>query len=301
MVYRDRFLKGESVLSIGRVFSAILLVLVCSNGSLFAGSDLKKAEELYMRTYYEDSLRLLEKSSGDAATNFLLGRDYFMIGEFKKASEALEKAVAGSPSNSEYMDWLGRAYGKRAETSNPLMAPGWASKTRQAFEKSVELDGTNRDALDDLFDYYLDAPGFLGGGYDKAAVVAEKLSVLDPGEAYYDRFKLDQKRKEFGTAEQHLRQAVAVTPHSVGHILALAKFLATQGRISESDALFVKAREVAPNNPRVWFARADILVKQRRNLEEAKELLTKYVHAPITADDPPRDEAFRLLKQAGGG
>jgi predicted Zn-dependent protease len=80
----------------------------------------------------------------------------------------------------------------------------------------------------------------------------------------------------------------------------LAKFLANQGRIHESDALFLKAREVSPNDPKVWFAQADILVKQKRNLGEARELLNKYVHSSITADDPPRDEALRLLKQVGG-
>ncbi len=278
--------------------ASIALALCLS--SILPAQDLRKAEELYNKTSYEISLAMLDKNSQDAATNFLLGRNYFMTGEFKKASEHLEKATAANPRSSEYMDWLGRAYGKRAETSNPIMAPSFAAKARRAFEKSVELNPQNRDALDDLFDYYLEAPGFLGGGFDKAAVVAEKLSAIDPGEAYYDQFKLDQKRKEFGNAEQHLRQAVASAPHSVGHLLALAKFLANQGRLAESDALFAKAQQVAPNNPRVWFVQADVLVRQRRNLEEAKALLTKYVHAPITADDPSREEALQLLKQAGG-
>ena len=199
------------------------------------------------------------------------------------------------------MDWLGRAYGKRAETANPLSAAMLAPKARTAFEKAVTLDSKNKDALDDLFDYYLEAPGFLGGGFDKAGAVAEKISAIDPGEGYYDQFKLARKRKEFNSAEQHLRQAVASAPRSVHHVLALAKFLATQGRIQESDALFAKAEQIAPDNPRVWFEQADALVKQKRNLGEAKDLLTKYVHAPITSEDPPREEAMRLLKQAGGG
>ena len=284
---------------IRRIGFANVLFSLCW-ASLSPAQDLSKAEELFNRTNYEASLAIIDKNNQGAASNFLLGRDYLMIGEFKKASDHFEEAVAANPGSSEYQDWLGRAYGRRAETSNPIMAPSYAAKARRAFERAVELDPQNRDALDDLFDYYLEAPGFLGGGFDKAAVVAEKLSAIDPGEAYYDQFKLDQKRKEFGTAEQHLRQAVASAPHSVGHLLALAKFLATQGRLSESDALFAKAQQTAPNNPTVWFAQADVLVKQRRNLAEAKALLTKYVNAPITADDPPREEALRLLKQAGG-
>jgi tetratricopeptide (TPR) repeat protein len=282
-----------------RLVFAVCFAVVMPLHSVMA-QDLSQAEQRYERTDYEGALGMLDKHAEDPATNFLRGRAYFMTGEFKKATDAFERAITARPNSSEYFDWLGRAYGMRAETANPLMAPAWASKARQAFEKSVQLDGKNREALGDLFDYYLEAPGFLGGGYDKAFGVAEKLSVIDPGEAYYDRFKLDQKRKEFGNAEQHLRQAIAVAPRSVGHIVALAKFLANQGRISESDALFAQAGEVSPDNPRVWFARADVLVKQKRNLDEAKTLLTKYMQSPITTDDPPREEARRLLKQAGG-
>ena len=278
---------------------AAILAILCAYGAV-AAQNLGKAEELFKKTEYEASAALLDKASKDPAVSFLLGRDYFMMGDFKRASQYLEQATINGLSNSEYLDWLGRAYGKRAEMGNPLMAPAWASKARQAFEKSVQADGTNRDALDDLFDYYLEAPGFLGGGYDKAAGIADKLSVIDPGEGYYDKFKLDQRRKEFGNAERHLRQAVSVAPHSAEHIIALAKFLANSGRISESDALFAKAQEVVANVPKVWFAQADLLVKQHRNLDQAKALLTKYVNSPITADDPPRQDALRLLKQVGG-
>jgi tetratricopeptide (TPR) repeat protein len=281
-----------------RLACATIIAVVCLSGAV--AQTLKEAEAQFNHANYESALALIDHDADDPASNFLRGRAHYMTGNFKKASDALERAVTENPKSSEYFDWLGRAYGKRAEMSNPLMAPGLASKARQAFEKAVQLDGKNRDALDDLFDYYLEAPGFLGGGFDKASDVAERISAIDPGEGYYDRFKLDQKRKAFGSAEQHLRQAVALAPHSVGHIVALAKFLANQGRIPESDALFAKAKEVAPNDPLVWFARADVLVKQKRNLTEAKALLTRYIRTPITSDDPPREEAQRLLKQAGG-
>ena len=258
---------------------------------------LGKAEELYKHTEYEASLALLDQHSFKSPTNFLIGRNYFMMGEFKKASEFFQKAASGNPTNSEYMDWLGRAYGKRAETSNPLSAPGYASKARQAFEKAVELDGKNSEALSDLFDYYLEAPGFLGGGYDKAQAVAERIAAIDPPEGYYVKAQLSKKRKEFGAAEQHFRKAVAVAPHEVGHMITLAKFLADQGRDKESDAVFQQAEKVKPNAPELWFARADVLIKEKRNLQEAKNLLQRYVKAPITVDDPSKEEATKLLKQ----
>jgi len=284
-----------SVLASGFVVAAMTASLASA-----AGMSLNKAEELYKRTNYESSLALLDTKSSDPEVLFLAGRNYYMMGDFKKATDYVQKAIAAKPNSSEYHDWLGRVYGKRAETGNPLTAPGYASKARDAFEKSVQLDGKNSEALSDLFDYYLEAPGFLGGGYDKAYAVAQKIAAVDPPEGYFTQAKLAQKRKEFQTAEERLREAIAVAPHEVGHMIALAKFLASQGRARESDAVFLQAQNTDPDSPKVWFARADTLIKQRRDLYEAKSLLEKYVKAPVTVDDPPKQEALRLLKQVNG-
>ena len=51
----------------------------------------------------------------DAAGYLLTGKNYFMSGDYKKAVEFFEKALAIAPGNSEYELWLGRAWGRRAE------------------------------------------------------------------------------------------------------------------------------------------------------------------------------------------
>ncbi len=269
-------------------------------GALAAsGLHLNEAENLYQRTDYQGSLSLLDRQTDDPSTDFLIARDYFMLADYKKATDSLQRAIAAAPAKSEYMDWLGKIYGKRAENSNPLLAPGLAVKARQSFERSIELDPRNSEALEDLFDYYLEAPGFLGGGYDKASDVAGKIAAVDPSEGHYVKAKLAQKRKEYREAELHLRQAVAADAHAVGHQIALAKFLANQGRTRESDEVLQAAQKEQPNSPKLWFARADILVRQNRDLTEAKLLLERYLEAPVTVDDPPKEQAVKLLKQAG--
>jgi Flp pilus assembly protein TadD len=300
------FLKGKiqihpRELSLSRFLTVAVrasLVLFCLVS--LSAETLTRAEDLYRHTKYEESLALLDVNATDAQTTFLMGRDYFMLGDFKKAAEYIQRSVAAQPLNSEYMDWLGRAYGRRAETTFPVLAPALASKARQAFERAVALDPKNAEALSDLFEYYLEAPGFLGGGYDKALAVADKISAVDPPEGYFAKAQLAQKHREFNDAEQHLRQAAALAPHQVGRLIDLAKFLAKQGRIRESDAVFVQAQRLDPNAPKVWFARADALIKQKRNVQEARNLLEKYVRASITVDDPPKDDALQLLKQVGG-
>jgi tetratricopeptide (TPR) repeat protein len=282
--------------------AAVLCCVVCLSAATLTRTPqaLNRAEDLYWHTRYEASLALLDKNAADAPTNFLIGRNYLMSGDFKKATDYLQKAVGADSGNSNYVDWLGRAYGKRAETSNPLMAPMLASKARQAFERSVALDPKNVEALSDLFEYYLEAPGFLGGGYDKALTVANKISAVNPAEGYFAKAQLAKKHREFDDAEQHLRHAAALAPHQVGRLIDLARFLADQGRTRESDEVFAQAQKLDPNAPKVWFARARTLVKQKRNVEEARNLLQKYMRASITADDPPKNDAIDLLKEMGG-
>src|ERR1700735_1854716 len=120
----------------------ILLAISCG----FAQGSLQRAEELYNKTDYRESLELMrDVPTSDvlpsrAAAYNLIGRDYFMLGEYKKATEAFQKAFVLEPSNSVHAHWLGRAFGRRAETSSPFLAPVHASKARQYFEQAVALD-----------------------------------------------------------------------------------------------------------------------------------------------------------------
>lgn len=275
---------------------AFLLALSC----LYGQDSLKRAEELYQRTDYKASLTLLRASPPGGAVYCLMGQDYFMLAEYKKATDTFEKALALEPSNSVYAHWLGRSFGRRAETSSPFTAPLHASKARQYFERAVALDPANEEAMNDLFDYYLEAPGFLGGGYEKAEQIAQRIAQQNEAEGHFAEAQLADKRKQFDTAEEQLRRAMELSPRHVGRVLDLAKYLAKRGRFEESEATFDRAEALAPGSPKVSFARAHTYVEHRRHLDRAKDLLIQYLRSNLTPDDPPRDEAERLLKQVAG-
>lgn len=282
----------------------IRMVLAFSMAAALLGAspEYDRARKMYSYTDYDGSLKILLKMEPkDAGAMELIGRNYYMLADYRRAGEWLEKAVAADPSSSAHVHWLGRAYGRRAETSSPFTAPGWARKTRQAFEKAVELDPNNVEAANDLFEYYLEAPGFLGGGYDKAAALAGKIAARDPVEGHYANAKLAEKRKDTRGAEQQLRRAAELAPQQVGRIIDLAKFLARHGRFQEAEQSFQQAARIAPNNPKLLFERADTYIKAGRNLEEARQLLRQYLQARLTPDDPPRVAAEKLLRKASGG
>jgi tetratricopeptide (TPR) repeat protein len=279
-----------------RVFIAGLAL-----AAALAATPLQDARKLYNRTNYSGALKLLTSlDNKDAETWALMGQAYFMSADYKKSVEAFEKAVAADPGNAGYVHWLGRAWGRRAESATPFMAPGYATKSRGYFEKAVEMDPRNKEALNDLFDYYLQAPGFLGGGLNRAEALLKRISALDAAEGYYAAAQLADKRKQFDKAEQSLRRAMDLAPRQVGRAIDLAKYLSKMGRVQESEAVFAQAEKLEPNNPRLLFERADTYIRDQRNLEAAREMLRKYISSSnLTPDDPPRSAARELLRKAG--
>jgi tetratricopeptide (TPR) repeat protein len=281
----------------------VIPVLLILAPVVFGAGELDKARQQFARAMYREVIQTLAPVSGanDPAVHELTGKAWFMLAEYKGSQEAFEKAVAAEPNSSVYHHWLGKAYGRRAETSNPLTAPMLASKARQSFERAVELDGRNIEAINDLFSYYMEAPGFLGGGIDKAQALLKKIQALDPVEYHYAMAQIAEKRKDIRTAEHHFRQAFSLAPKSVGRAIDLARFLSKQGKLQESEVVFAQAERIAPQNPRLMFERASAYVRAKKNLDEAKSLLQQYLKSPLTPDDPPRAEAERLLKQVQTG
>jgi cytochrome c-type biogenesis protein CcmH/NrfG len=260
------------------------------------------ARSLYQQTQYRQALQLLEPAQPKSpSVHALIGQCYYMLEDYKKASEAFQRAVDVEPGNSVYWDWLGRAYGRRAETSSFFTAPSYASKARQYFEKAVQLDPQNLDAVDDLFEYYLEAPGFLGGGKDKAAELSERIREPSPARYHSMQARLAEKDKKMDVAEREFRAAIEAAPQEAGRLIDLARFFARQGNHTESDAAFAQAREVAPQNAQLKFQLARTYIDTKRNLDQARTLLEEYLKSPLTPDDPPRADAEELLKKIPRG
>jgi Flp pilus assembly protein TadD len=277
-----------------------ILVFSLLTVSVWASSpSLEQASRLYQQTEYEGSLAILAALPKDARVFDLIGRNQFMLGDYKKASDSYLQATLADPTNSTYENWLGKAYGKRAETASPFTAPGLASKARQHFERAVALNRGDKEAMSDLFEYYLEAPGFLGGGLDRAAKLADHIALVDPAEGLWAQARIAERRKDYGKAEEQLRRAMQAAPQQVGRAVDLAKFLSKQGRIEESEQTFQAAEKIEPNNPRLLYVRAETYIKSNRNMSTARDLLKRYLAARLSPDDPPRQDAEKLLRQAG--
>ena len=217
---------------------------------------------------------------------------------YRQSIKVFEGVTEAHPKHSEYRRWLGRAYGRRAETMSKwklFSALGLAKKTRVCFEQAVELDPANLKALEDLFDFYLQAPSMIGGGLDRAGGVAEKIKALDEAGGERAWAAIDEKRGRYVEAEERLRRAHRVAPNDLTSLLAPASFLSRRGATAESDQLYKRAFEQHPESPEVWFSRAKALLHSGRNKAEAHSLLRRYLAADLGPEASPRSEARKLL------
>jgi tetratricopeptide (TPR) repeat protein len=133
---------------------------------------------------------------------------------------------------------------------------------------------------------------------DKAEATAARIGRLDPAEGHGVEAALAEKRKQYGAAEEQLRKAIEASPKDIDRLIDLAQFLTRRGRIQEADQCIERAERMGPDIPRLLYAKADLYIQQKRNLEVARGLLKRYLNSNLTPDDPPRADAAKLLRAA---
>src|SRR3954465_4461621 len=244
--------------------AVIMLILVAS----FAFADTDARQATAGGNVREVIRQLSSKTAAtpnDAEAYHLLNRAYFVIDKWDQAIKAGEKAVALSPNSSDYHMWLGRAYGSKAEHSGWIGGMSNAKKSRAEFEKAVELNSMNAEARTDLAEFYMEAPGMLGGGKDKALAQAEAMAAYDAASSHWVKGRLAEKNGQFDVAETEYKTAIDVSKRPAGDWLNLASFYRHRGRGPELEDAIHHALEADKTNnhkkSNVLYGAAEILYR----------------------------------------
>jgi tetratricopeptide (TPR) repeat protein len=208
-----------------------------------------------------------------------------------------ERAAGLDPKNGTYQLWLGRAYGEKAEHSSWLTAIGLAKKTHTAFEKAVQLNPQNVQAHSDLSEYYIEAPGFLGGGTDKAAAQANIVEKIEPATAHWIRARIAEHQNRNSDAEAEYKRALALDMNSPRRLFDLASFYRRVNRLDELEATIQKAAQLNTKNDSSLVDSAGLLLRVGRNLPLAATLLRRYIDQGTKSEDAPLFQAQHLLGQ----
>jgi tetratricopeptide (TPR) repeat protein len=240
----------------------------------------------------------ISTSPNDAEAYNLLCRAYFSMGNWDRGIAACEKAVALQPGNSRYHMWLGRIYGEKANDVIFFKAASLAGKVRNEFEAAVRLDSNNVDARSDLGEFYLEAPGIVGGGRDKAEVQAQALVALDAAKAHYLNGRIAEKRKDLTTAETEYRAAIEATRGSALTWFNLALFYRHQQRWDAMEDAINHATSAQVDRPEILMESGEVLIRSGRNFPAAVRFLRRYLALNSKVEEAPAFKAHYLLGTA---
>ncbi len=255
-----------------------------------------EASQLLSTGHVNEAVGLLT-SRQDAQSLNLLSRAYFAMERWDEAVKYGEKAVSLEPQNSIYHLWLGREYGRKAAESNPLSAAGLAKKTKSEFERAVQLDPANVPARLDLAQYYTEAPGFMGGGVDKARAQAAAIQATDPGAAHLILARVAEKEKRYSEAEAEYRAAIQQAKNPADMWLQLAEFYREHGRVDDMQSA-VRSAVTQPHKPaESYFDAGNELLLGSRDYLAAADYLQKYLTSGELVESAPAFRAHYLMGQ----
>ncbi|HSS44237.1 MAG TPA: tetratricopeptide repeat protein, partial [Thermoanaerobaculia bacterium] len=166
-----------------RSVPAAIVLTAFGAAAMAASAKTEEGVRLFDARSFPEARAVLEAAARedprDARALYYLGRTLYAQSETAKAAEWLEKAVALDPGSADKHRWLARVWGTLAQSANVFKQASLAPKIRREFERTVELDPENTEARSDLMEFYIQAPGIMGGSIEKARVQAAEIARRD--------------------------------------------------------------------------------------------------------------------------
>ena len=275
----------------------LLLLLILPLATLSATA-VDSARDLLAAGRIDDVITTLNghlpSPPSDADSANLLCRAYLAIDDLNRAESSCKKAVALEPGNSRYHRWMGHVYGAKADRANFLSAAGLAGKTRQEFERAVQLDPNDVETRCDLAEFYFEAPGIVGGGQDKARAQAKILAVSGPSRQHWIYAHIAERNGDPVTAEREYRLMIESSNGDSEAWLSLALFYRHQKRYEDMEQTLIRTSQAPTSKPDVLVDAAQNLYRTNRNTPLAIELLKRYL-ASGPVEEAPAFKAHYLL------
>lgn len=228
--------------------------------------------------------RQLSSTPANAELSNLLCRAYYSLEEWDQAEALCRKAASLDPNNSNFHLWLGRVYGEKADRTNFVAAASLAGKVHTEFELAVQLNPKNLEARLDLSEFYIEAPGFMGGGDDKAREQAHALSTLSPGRDHWVYARIAEKKKNASLAEREYLQYIDTSNNDSEAWLNYVLFLRRQSRLDDMEQAVAKLDRARIARTDSLFEAANALRRVNRNYPLAIQIVRHYLAAgPVEA------------------
>ncbi|MCL4540436.1 MAG: tetratricopeptide repeat protein [Bacteroidetes bacterium] len=274
--------------------TCVLCILFSSLGS---GQTLvDKSVKLFNEGNYREATGLLQEALRQNPKN---DSAYYYLGminmndSYDKAIEYLKKAVELQYGNAKYHLMLGNAYGVKAQKAGIFSKFGAAKDCLSEFETAARVDPKYIDARRSLVEYYLQAPGIMGGSVDKAVTQSDTILMLDRYAGYLTKARISEYQKRQKDTEGDYLQAIAVDPRKTPAYRGLWWFYVSNKDEVKADAVLARAVKAVDDKSEIYYW-AGLYYVQVNNLEKAKDMF----HHALKEDSTDAPVYYQLGKVA---
>lgn len=263
--------------------------------SLSAQTPTERAKSLMEARKYNEAKAVLEPvGQRDAVAALYLGQIALEQNDPKKGVDWLERSVGLDPRRSVAYDWLGRAYGQQAQHASKFKLPFLAGKTKGAWEKALALDPNNLDARDDMILYYMQAPGFLGGGKDKARVMANEIKKRNAYRGALAWIRICNDSKDQACLERELNSLVSDYSDSSASYSSAASFYTSNKQYDRAFAILDQRLKARPSDATALYAYGRTASISGLNLDRGEQSLRTYIATPNPIGPPVAQAHYRI-------
>jgi tetratricopeptide (TPR) repeat protein len=274
------------------ILAAVLCLSVWPVRSPSEEAQLDAAKSAYEKGDYNKAIETLKnaavKEPGNGEIQLLLTKSYLESDQIENAVSSAERAVAIDPKSSLYHQWLGEAYGRKADHASVFSAYSWARKTQKEFETAVRLDERNFDAAQDLIEYDCTAPSIVGGGEDKAHALIQRLMELNAAEGHFGAGVCKAVKKDLSGADAEYAKALESKPNTADRIYGIGDYFLQREQGEKLLEVAAAGELLAPNDPRGKYYRAAGWILKGEKYSDAEKLLREYLDAGPMRSTYPR-------------
>ncbi len=272
------------------------LVLFLSTTSV--AQTVVKAKALWESKKVAEAKKILltvkEDNKEYAEAQFYLGRIAFDEENYDDAEEFFDEAIKTNDKVAEYHNWYGNTLGSIASNANMLKQGVLAPQMKSAWEKAVALNPIMIEPRQSLIQYYLQAPGFMGGSVDKAIQMAKEIIKLNPAVGHRELGNIYFREKKIIEAEQ---QFVAMAKADPTRTNGLANFYMGQKQYGKAMELLEEWLKINPDNMMTIYQIGRASALSGTNLTRGEECLRNYLTYAPKREEPSHAGANMRLGQ----
>ena len=312
---------------------AIPLLVMCA--AVSAAAQQTKPETLIQAGHWKQARAIVEshlhESPDDPLAIFLLSQIRHAFGEDTTPLRLAERAVALNGRVAKFHRQLAEVLGVRAQRAGPIQELLLARRFRKEIDLAIELDPRDAQALRDLLEFYLLAPGIAGGDLRKAEQTADRILNINAPEGFLAkariasferrpseteallrqaaraqppsyraqielaRFYLDKEPADFEAAETAAKVAAKLDPSRVDSYAVLSRIYADRAEWTELEAVLQQSSRQVADDLAPYYRAAEQLLGRGRDPSRSERYFRAYLAQEPEGNEPPAAEAHWKL------